>query len=725
MIPRKLALAALLVWCATAFAQTERTPVVNPEPTNPHPLPAYMTPEEALLPLPPVVGSRAAPTGAIYTPAEYDKNDGLIIAWDSYTDVLTEITVKATQNDPNVTIWVVVDNTSVQNSAYNTLSAAGAVMSRVQFIVYYTDTVWMRDYGPRFIINNGARAIIDHTYNRPRPNDDAFSDFLAPLWSTPQYDIPLTHGGGNFHLFDNHDAFMTTLVQTENPGLTAQQIKDLFLQYENVNLTIYTGFPTSFDSTQHIDMWMLPVADNKVIIGQYPTSAGAPYTITEGAVADLTARGYTVYRTPGWNSGGTGGGTHYTYTNAVVLNNMVFMSKFGGSYATQDAAALAVFQTAFAGKTIFQVNNASIITAAGAMHCIVMHVPKVPVVDPPPTATLLTPNGGESWAIGSTQSITWTATDNLAVTSVELYYSTDGGATYPNTIATRLANSGSYTWTVPPMATAQARVKVVARDANSGTGSDTSDANFTIYDPLSPIYTFGLDANPGWTCEGLWQFGPPTGAGTHGGDPTAAHTGTNVYGYNLAGDYENSLATRRYLTTAALDFRYATNVELRFWRWLAIQNTDHAGIEVSNNGVDWTNVWEFSGTSLTPTSWTQVRYDISAVASGHATVYVRWGMGTTDSLISYPGWNIDDVEFWGISTPPPPVCRGDANCDHAVSWRDIDYFVAGLNDNQSGWTALFPSGPTCTYANLDVNNDAHVNWRDIDPFVAQLNKTCP
>ena len=73
-----------------------------------------------------------------------------------------------------------------------------------------------------------------------------------------------------------------------------------------------------------------------------------------------------------------------------------------------------------------------------------------------------------------------------------------------------------------------------------------------------------------------------------------------------------------------------------------------------------------------------------------------------------------------------PICRGDANCDHVVNWRDIDYFVAGLNDNQSSWRARFPGGvPTCGYGNLDASNDGHVNWRDIDPFVRVLNSTCP
>jgi Tol biopolymer transport system component len=73
----------------------------------------------------------------------------------------------------------------------------------------------------------------------------------------------------------------------------------------------------------------------------------------------------------------------------------------------------------------------------------------------------------------------------------------------------------------------------------------------------------------------------------------------------------------------------------------------------------------------------------------------------------------------------PVVCAGDANCDNAVNWRDIDYFIAGMNDNMSAWAALFPSGPSCAFANLDSSGDGIVNWRDIDPLIAKMNTTCP
>ncbi len=73
-----------------------------------------------------------------------------------------------------------------------------------------------------------------------------------------------------------------------------------------------------------------------------------------------------------------------------------------------------------------------------------------------------------------------------------------------------------------------------------------------------------------------------------------------------------------------------------------------------------------------------------------------------------------------------PPCRGDGNCDLAINWRDIDYLIAGMNDNESAWRALFPPpGPLCPFLNLDCNDDEHVNWRDIDPFIRLMNTMCP
>jgi trimeric autotransporter adhesin len=124
----------------------------------------------------------------------------------------------------------------------------------------------------------------------------------------------------------------------------------------------------------------------------------------------------------------------------------------------------------------------------------------------PPSVTLVSPNGGEAWNAGENQPITWTATDNVGVTAIDLAYSTDGGATYPNTIATGLVNTGSYEWAVPNVDTETARVRVTAHDAANHATADDSNADFAIHSSeagvadvlLGPGEVLGVYPNPAY-----------------------------------------------------------------------------------------------------------------------------------------------------------------------------------------------------------------------------------
>ena len=97
-----------------------------------------------------------------------------------------------------------------------------------------------------------------------------------------------------------------------------------------------------------------------------------------------------------------------------------------------------------------------------------------------PSVAVTSPAGGESWVQGSVHPVTWTASDNVGVASVSLVCSTDGGRSFPDTIARRIANTGTYSWTLPLITANSALIKVVAYDANGNVGSDVSDRAFAI-----------------------------------------------------------------------------------------------------------------------------------------------------------------------------------------------------------------------------------------------------
>lgn len=96
-----------------------------------------------------------------------------------------------------------------------------------------------------------------------------------------------------------------------------------------------------------------------------------------------------------------------------------------------------------------------------------------------PTLTLLIPNGGESWQIGTTQNITWSVS---GLSSLKLELSRDGGASFTETIVDPVsASAGSFNWFVTGPATANARVRIATSTPTSA--SDESDANFKITEP--------------------------------------------------------------------------------------------------------------------------------------------------------------------------------------------------------------------------------------------------
>ncbi len=346
---------------------------------EPNPLPRYATPEEeqwlqeqglmqALETVAPLGAQTAAPSGVVWTPGEYEACHGVLVRWGSYNSLLTEFIVGVADLNMDAIAFVLVETDSQRASCASTLETAGADMDRVRFITYDGDSVWIRDYGPVFFSQDGSRALMDHTYNRNRPKDNAFPAFLSGLWNEPLYDIGLTHGGGNFHCVSTGKAFISSLIVNENPGYSQNDIIQIFKDYHNVDLTIYDRLPSSIDATGHIDMWLMPLSDTDIIVSQFASGTGK--TLTDAAAADLQSKGYTAWRTPASNSGGT----HYTYTNASIVNNRVFISKFGGSHGSNDATALAVFQAAMPNHEIIQVDCSSIISAAGAIHCAMKHV---------------------------------------------------------------------------------------------------------------------------------------------------------------------------------------------------------------------------------------------------------------------------------------------------------------------------------------------------------------
>ena len=166
------------------------------------------------------------------------------------------------------------------------------------------------------------------------------------------------------------------------------------------------------------------------------------------------------------------------------------------------------------------------------------------------------------------------------------------------------------------------------------------------------FWTETLDSDPGWTAEGEWAFGVPSGGGgtSYGNpDPTGGFTGSNVYGVNLAGDYSTA-TTPSYvsLITPTIDCSGHYGVELKFKRWLNVDvQTYVVAIVDIYDGSYWYNfAWYNGAVPTTDSDWIDCSYDISAWADNNPNLQIRWSYWVKTGAFPYSGWNIDDIELW-------------------------------------------------------------------------------
>lgn len=497
----KLLSALAITVAAAGFACTSAAQTAVPRPEYPEGVPvprSFTDAEKAWAAAQPTRaaprGPGTTPTGLLSCPGEYAPADGLLLAWEGGATLnqIQGIMVRHITTTGNARVYLVFDTTSERdgqmNVATSILRAQNPDLTKVIPVVRTTDTIWIRDYGPRYVYEGDVRIISDHTYNgfQFRPNDDAQPVGFASFMRHARFTLPLIHGGGNYHLDSLGRGFATRLIAYENPSLGATPaareaaVINLWQQFQGVSTLLFDPFPTNVDATQHIDMWMQIVSDNTVVIGEWPAPTGGTLpttqrTITENAAVTMAGLGYTVVRVPSRLVGAV----HFTYTNMVISNDLVLLPSYvNATMQPLNAPALAAVQAAMPGKTVVQVNCDALAQLAGVMHCIVMHVP-VNKNGVNPGVYVRTQNAFQSVTPATPLDVRWSSDDDNLVVNADIELSLDDGTTW-TTLRSATADDGVESIIVPDRFTRYARIRVTARDAQGNTSSDLGDARFTI-----------------------------------------------------------------------------------------------------------------------------------------------------------------------------------------------------------------------------------------------------
>ncbi|RPI03237.1 MAG: T9SS C-terminal target domain-containing protein [Calditrichaeota bacterium] len=116
----------------------------------------------------------------------------------------------------------------------------------------------------------------------------------------------------------------------------------------------------------------------------------------------------------------------------------------------------------------------------------------------PQELTVLSPNGGENWLNGSSQTINWHSLGTSG--NVDIALSRDDGTTW-ELLAQNLTDNGAYVWNVTPPTSNLCRIRVADAD---GDPADVSDSAFEISAPPVPKITVTIpNGGEQWEIESV------------------------------------------------------------------------------------------------------------------------------------------------------------------------------------------------------------------------------
>ena len=181
------------------------------------------------------------PPSPVRNIAEYERMQGVLIRYPFgiSTDIISEIS-------QDLIIYCLVSSNQ-QNNANSILESSSVNMGNVDFVIGSTDSYWTRDYGPWWIVDgNGDFAIVDFTYNRPRPNDNQAPLKVANYLDVPYYSTDMVHTGGNYMTDGFGLSASTQIAYTENSECNTNDqwnfcINSLLNRFSDIRLAVSFG----------------------------------------------------------------------------------------------------------------------------------------------------------------------------------------------------------------------------------------------------------------------------------------------------------------------------------------------------------------------------------------------------------------------------------------------------------------------------------------------------
>lgn len=345
-----------------------------------------------------------ADSGILYTmPAESSPQEGTWLQWPhkyqyglTYRDRIEPTWIAMTRElVSGERVHIIAYNEEARRDIVNKLTAAEIALDNVDFYLFKTNDVWVRDNGPIFVRNvkNNELTIEGWGFDgwgdkEPYRYSERIPSEVAKSIQKPfvQLKNKMILEGGAVEL-DGRGELMTTrssvLNDNRNPGMTQTEAEGLFKTYLGATHFIWLDGVAGLDITDmHIDgfarfgenntiitmsrddlfYWKLSEKDIKTLYS-VKNIKGKPYSYV---TLPLTKK--NVVTTYGKNLGYKG-----SYVNYYITNDKVLVPNYNDS---NDAVANAVIQTLYPNRKVVGIDVRNLYANGGMVHCVTQQQPK-------------------------------------------------------------------------------------------------------------------------------------------------------------------------------------------------------------------------------------------------------------------------------------------------------------------------------------------------------------
>jgi agmatine deiminase len=298
-------------------------------------------------------------------------------------------------------VHLLVEDAAAAKRAKGMLHRAGANLGRVHLHEWPTNRVWTRDSGPIFVKDDGAKtAVTNWKFNAWAKYDDwqlddQLPERVAELLGLPVWTPTLTLADGSAHrvvleggsidvngagvLLTTEECLLSP-VQARNPGVTREQLEQVFHQYLGIEQVLWLNRGTAGDDTHgHVDDITRFVGENVIVTATEPDASDTNHEpLAENldrlrSARNLRGEPYTVVELPMPRPVVFDGQRlPASYANFYIANNLVLVPTFNDP---ADRRALTILAELFPEREVTGIHCGDLIWGLGALHCMTQQQP--------------------------------------------------------------------------------------------------------------------------------------------------------------------------------------------------------------------------------------------------------------------------------------------------------------------------------------------------------------